>query len=84
MVHEVMSAILTEGAIESTARSDVATVVEERRNTERSCGGDVAEEPFQCVGPSWDCSQMEDESEERDAMDWLMDDELMGQWEEVT
>ena len=33
---------------------------------------------------SWCCSQIEDESEERDAMDRLQDDEMMRQWEEVS
>ena len=27
---------------------------------------------------------MDDELEERDAMDWHEDDEMMGQWEEVS
>ena len=52
VVHEVMSAILTEGPIESTTSGGVATAVEDTRNAERSSGGDVAEEPFQYVVPS--------------------------------
>ena len=36
------------------------------------------------MGRSWNCSQVEDELEERDAMDWLEDDEIMRQWEEVS
>ena len=36
------------------------------------------------MGQSWDCSQIEDELEERDAMDWLMNDEVMRQWKEVS
>ena len=36
------------------------------------------------MGQSWDCSQMEDELDERDATDWLADDEMMKQWEEVS
>ena len=63
MENEVMNAILTSGPIEPTARGDVAVVVEER-NAETSSGGDVAEEPFQHVGQSWECSQIEDEFEE--------------------
>ena len=31
-----------------------------------------------------DCSQVDGELEERDAMDWLEDDEMMKQWEEVS
>ena len=81
--NEVMNAILTAGPIESTTRGDIAAVVEERRNADRSSGGDVVGEPLQHVDQSWDCSQKEDESEERCAMDWRMDDEMMRQREEV-
>ena len=31
-----------------------------------------------------DCSQLEDDSEEGDVMDWLEDDEMMKQWEDVS
>ena len=42
-----------------------------------------AEEPVQHVGQSWDWSQAETEPEERDAMDWLMDDEtLLKSWQD--
>ena len=50
----------------------------------RGSGGDFAAEPFQHLGQSWDCSQIEDELGERDAMDWLMNDEVMRQWDEVS
>ena len=40
-----MLAILTSGLIESTARNDVAAVVEES-NADRGSGGDVAKNPF--------------------------------------
>ena len=53
------------------------------RNVERGSGGDGGEESFQYVNQSWDCSQVENELEERDAMDWLMDDEMVKQCEEV-
>ena len=76
--NEVMNPILTAGALESTTRVDVAIVVEET-NDERSSDGDVAKEPFQQVGQNWDCSQRDDELVERDAMDWLTDDEMMRQ-----
>ena len=80
--NEVMNAILSPGPIESHCQRRVAAVVEES-NAERGSGGDVADEPFQHLGQSWDCSQMEDELEERDATDWIMDDEMIRQWEEV-
>ena len=35
--------------------------------------------PAKHVNQSWYCSQLENELEERDAMDWLMDDEMMRQ-----
>ena len=54
------------------------------RNADRSSGGGVAEEPLQHVGHSWDCPQVESELDERDATDWLMDDEMIRQWEEVS
>ena len=44
----------------------------------------LADGLFQHVGQSWDCSQMENELEERDAMAWPMDDEMTRQWEEVS
>ena len=79
-----MHAILAAGPTESTARSDDASAVEER-NAERSSGGDVAKEPFfQQVGQSWVCSQMEDELDERHAMDWLVGDEVLRQCGEVS
>ena len=46
--------------------------------------GDVAWMSSRQVGQSWDCSQVEYELEERHAMDWLEDDEMMKQWEEVS
>ena len=45
--------------------------------------GEVGQEMRPCVGQSWDCSQLEDDLEERDSMDWLEDDEVMRQLEEV-
>ena len=32
----------------------------------------------------WDCSQLEDDFEEGDVMDWLEDDDMMKQWEDVS
>ena len=75
MENEVMNAILTSGPIEATARADVAAAVR-WRNVERGSGCGVAEEPFQHVGQSWECSQIGDELEERDAIDWLMCDDM--------
>ena len=37
---------------------------------------------FEHAGQSWDCSQVESEPVETDAVDWLMDDEMMRQWED--
>ena len=75
---EVMKAILAADPIESVTGSDVATVIEEMRNAGRRSSDDVTGEPFQQVGQRWECSQMEDELAERDATDWLMDDETLG------
>ena len=41
-------------------------------DVDRSSCGVLAGEPFQHVNQSWDCSELENEPEERDAMDWLM------------
>ena len=38
---------------------------------------------FNMQSQSWDCSKVDNELEERDAMDWLKDGELMRQWEKV-
>ena len=38
---------------------------------------------FRHLYQRWDSSQEENEPEERDAMDWLMDDGMMRQWEEI-
>ena len=58
-------------------RRDVAAVMEES-SAERGSDGDVCEKPFQHVDKNWDCSQIEDEVEERDAMVWFEHDEPMG------
>ena len=42
----------------------------------------MAGEHFQHAGQNWNCLQVENESEARDALDWPVDDELMKQWEE--
>ena len=44
---------------------------------------DLLEEPRWSVLQSWDSSQVEDELEEGDAMDWLEDDEMVRQGREV-
>ena len=44
----------------------------------------LTEETRGSVGQSWDRSQVEDDLEEGDAMDWLKEDEMMRQWEEVS
>ena len=44
--------------------------------------GVLADEPLQHANQSWDCSQVENE-QERAAMNWLMDDEMMRHWEDV-
>ena len=33
---------------------------------------------------SWDCLQVKNEPEEKDAMDWLVDDEMVMQWDKVS
>ena len=44
---------------------------------ERSISGVLTGELVQRAGQRWDSSQVECEPEERDVMDWLMDDELI-------
>ena len=43
-----------------------------------------AGEPCQHVAQIWDCSEVENDTEGRDATGWLMDDEMMSSWEEVS
>ena len=64
---EMISVVLTANLVDSTTRGDV----------ERGSGGVVAEDPFKHVNQSLGCSQVENELEERDAMDLLMDDEMI-------
>ena len=73
-----MKAILAADSIESVTGSDVATAAEEMRISGRRPSDDVIGESFQQVGQRWECSQMEDQLVERDATDWLMDDETLG------
>ena len=57
--------------------------MEEIGDVERSKSSILVGEPYQHVNQSWDCSQVENEPEERDAIDWLMDVAMIRQWEEV-
>ena len=50
----------------------LAGKVEETCGVEISSSGGLAEEPFQHAGQSLDCSQVENEPQERDSMDRLM------------
>ena len=77
---DVMNAALTADLVESTTSGVLAGEVEEVGDVERGSSGVLAEEPFQHVKESWDCSQVENEPEERSAMDWLMNDEIMRRW----
>ena len=61
----VMSAVLAADPVNSATSCDLAETVEETCDVEKSSIGGLAEEPFQHVGPSWDCSQVENELEER-------------------
>ena len=79
-----MNAALTADLVESTTSGVLAGEVEEVGDVERGSSGVLAEEPFQHVKESWDCSQVENEPEERSAMDWLMNDEIMRRWSEVS
>ena len=76
--------MVTADRVNSTTSCDLAETKEETCDVETKSSGGLAEEPFQHVGPSWDCSQVENELEERDAMDWFMDDELTRHNEEVS
>ena len=64
---EVMNAVLMASPIESTA-SGVVVVVEDMENVGRGPSGVVAEELFQHVNQSWDCSQVEKEQERCDGL----------------
>ena len=44
----------------------------------------MSEGTISCLKQSWGCSQAEDDREEEDTTDWLEDDEMMRQWEEVS
>ena len=81
---EVMRAVLAADPVNFSVSSDLAGKVEETCGEERSSSGGVAEEPCQHAGQSWDCSQVENELEERAAMNWPLDDEMMRPWEEVS
>ena len=63
--------------VNSTIGGDLAGKVEETCGVERSFSGGLAEEPVGLAGQSWDCSQVEDEPDESDAVEWLVDTELM-------
>ena len=52
-------------------------LVRETGGVGRSSSGGLAEESFQQVGQIWDGSQVEAEPEERTAIEWLMDVEMM-------
>ena len=64
---EVMNAVLMASPIESIA-SGVVAGVEDMENVGRGPSGVVAEEPFQHVNQSWDCSQVEKEQERCDGL----------------
>ena len=77
---DVMNAALTADLVESHHKRAPAGEGEEVGDVERGSSSVLAEEPFQHVKQSWDCSQVENEPEERYAMDWLMNDESMKRW----
>ena len=69
-----MKAVLAADHLNCTVIGDVTGKVEETCGVERGRSG-VAEETFHHAGQSWDCSQVQNEPEERDVMDWLEDDD---------
>ena len=65
----VMKMVLAAYPVNSTVSGDLAGTVEKKCGVERSLSGVEVGEPFQHVGQSCDCSQVETELEVRD-MDW--------------
>ena len=80
---KVMHAVSTANLVESITSGVLAGVVLGTRGVVSSSSDGVDEEPLQHVNQSWECSQVENEPKERDAQDWLTDDEMMTKWEEV-
>ena len=81
---KVMNAVLTANLVESITSGVLAAEVKAMGNVERGSCGALAEELFQHVNQCWDCSQVENEPKERDVMDWVMDYDMIRQWEEVS
>ena len=76
---DVTNAVLIANLLDSTASGVLAGKIKVMGDVDRSSSSVLAGEPFQHVIQNWDSSQVEYEPEERDAMDWLMDDEIMKQ-----
>ena len=58
------------GIRKDEGEKDVTEEEDEVRRFEHEVMRAILTEPFQQMGRSWDCSQMEDELEEKYAMDW--------------
>ena len=78
----------TEGTVTWKAASVARSSMSEMGSSGESGFGinwkDLLEETRRIVGLSWNCSHVEDDLEEGDAMDWLKDDEVMRQWRQVS
>ena len=64
--------------------ADLAGKVDVTCGVTRSSSGGLAAEPLKHVSQSWDCPQKREQPEVADAMDWLMDNEMMRHWEDVS
>ena len=80
---EVKNAVLIANLVDSTTGGALAGEAEVTCVVEISSSSVLAGEPFPHVFQSWNCSQVEN-AQGRYAMDWLLDDEMMKQWDEIS
>ena len=73
---DAIHVVLAAGSVDSTTSGCLL-----RRNGKDVQAAFWSRNHFEQVGQSWDCSQVESEPEERDAVDCPMDDEMMRRWE---
>ena len=80
---DVRGAVTSGDFVNSTVSGGLAGTVGKTCGVQRSSSFVLAAEHFLHAGQKWECSQGENEKEERDA-NWLMADQLMRQWDEVS
>ena len=97
MENELLNAIMVEETRETDAAMGEGTWKAACGAQSTKAGGDpfgeselevgqkgLSEGSASCWKLNWDCSRDENNLEEGDVMDWLEDDEMMKQWEEVS